>query len=272
MLRSIAVHAARRTPKFVKAWVHRNRFFDRLSRKVFSGLMSSGGGVLTVKSGPLAGVRLIASEHVSHAHASGTYEIETQRAIDGLIEPGSVCYDLGASIGYLSLLMARKAKQVYAFEPAPHAVDEIRKHMAANGFDNIEIITSPVSDRERSVEFALTDVAYGSGITEQETEWPTLKLTTITLDNFASTHPSPDFIKIDVEGEEGRVLEGARSILRERKVLICCELHSEEAARHVQSVLAEYDYRITTLDGEPFQIAGAVVAGDVQVIACPQKY
>jgi len=270
MLRELAIKGARLTPKFVKDAIHHTRFLDRLSRKAFKGAMSAGGGVVRIQSGPLAGLHLAVSEHVSHAHVSGTYEIETQRAIDGLVRPGSVCYDLGASIGYLSLLMARKAKQVYAFEPAPHAIGEIRKHAAANNFANIEIVPSPVSDTERTVEFALTDAAYGSRINAAETRWPKLQLTTITLDDFAAQHPFPDFIKIDVEGEEGRVLEGARSILREKRTSLCCELHSEEAARHVQGVLSEYDYRITTLDGTPFQITEEIIAGEVQVIAAPQ--
>ncbi|MFN2511745.1 MAG: FkbM family methyltransferase [Pyrinomonadaceae bacterium] len=271
MLRELAIKGARLTPKFVKNAVHRSRFLDRLSRRAFEGAMSAGGGVVRIQSGPLAGLNLSVSEHVSHAHVTGTYEIETQRAIDGLVRPGSICYDLGASIGYLSLLMARKAKQVYAFEPAPHAIAEIKKHAAANRFDNIEVVPSPVSDRERTVEFSLTDTAYGSRITETETRWPKLQFTTITLDDFAATHPFPDFIKIDVEGEEGRVLEGARSILLERKTTLCCELHSEEAARHVQNVLSEYDYSITTLDGKPFQITEEIIAGEVQVIAAPQQ-
>lgn len=270
MLRSLTIKAAQLTPKFIKNAVHRNRFFDRLSRKAFEGAMAADGGIVRIESGPLAGVNLSVSEHVSHAHISGAYELETQRAIDGLVRPDSICYDLGASIGYLSLLMARKARQVYAFEPAPHAIEEIKKHAAANHFENIQVVPSPVSDGERTVEFSLTDTAYGSCITEAETRWPTLKLTTITLDDFAATHSFPDFIKIDVEGEEGRVLEGARSILREKKTSFCCELHSEAAARHVQGILLEYGYSITTLDEQPFQITDAIIAGEVQIIAVPQ--
>ena len=269
MLRSIAVLAARWIPTPVKKWVHSNRLLDHISRKIFSSAIGIDGDIVKIETGPLAGTRLAVSEHVSHAHISGTYELETQRAIDGLISSSFICYDLGASIGYLSLLMARKAKQVYSFEPAPHAAEEIRKHAAANQIENINIITSPVSDCERTVEFALTDNAYGSSIAGPGTKWPTLKLKTITLDDFAATHPLPDFIKMDVEGEEGRVLQGARTILRDKKPLICCELHSVEAAREVQDILSEYGYRITTLDGKPFRISGPIIPGDVQVIALP---
>lgn len=272
MLRSIVVLGARWTPSFIKRWVHKNRLIDHMSRRIFSGAVGIDGSVIQIQSGPLAGIKLVVTEHISHAHISGTYELETQRAIDRLISSGFVCYDLGASIGYLSLLMARKTKQVYSFEPAPHAAEQLRKHAAANGLNNISIVSSPVSDSERIVEFALTDNAYGSSIVGSPSKWPTLKLTTITLDAFATTHPLPNFIKMDVEGEEGRVLQGARTILREKQPLICCELHSEEAAREVQEILTEYGYRITTLDGRPFEISGPIIPGDVQIIATPNSF
>ena len=269
MLRSLTLKAAQLTPSFVKRMVHHNRMLDHLSRKAFQGAMGADGSVVTIESGPLAGVKLAVSEHISHAHVSGSYEAATQRAIASILQPEFICYDLGASIGYLSLLMASRTKKVFAFEPAPHAQAEIRKHLAANNLGNVEIVPSPVSDRERTVEFSLTDNAYGSRITTTQTEWPSLKLTTITLDDFVTTHPYPDFLKMDVEGEEGRVFEGARSILKERKTIFCCELHSREAALHVESILHEYGYEIKTLEGEPFVVGEHITAGEVQVIASP---
>lgn len=272
MLRSLAVSVARRLPTGFKGWVHTHPALSRFARKAFADIVSVDGGVVEIASGPMAGLKLVVSEHVSHAHISGSYELETQQAIDGLIQPSFTCYDLGASIGYLSLLMARKTKQVYAFEPAPHAAAEFRRHIAANQFENIDIITTPVSDSAHTVEFGLTDNAYGSRIVESGVECESLKLTTTTLDDFASTNPAPDFIKMDVEGEEGRVLQGARSVLRDAQPLICCELHSEEAAREVQSILLEYGYKITTLDGAEFKITGPIIPGDLQVIAVPKNY
>ena len=217
----------------------------------------------------MKGIRLSLSEHVSHAHISGRYELETQEAIDRLIEPAFICYDLGASIGYLSLLMARKARHVYAFEPAPHAAAELRRQMAVNDFDNFTVAPYPVSDQPRKVTFALTDVAYGSSIVESGTKWPTIELTTITLDEFVRANPFPDFIKIDVEGEEGRVLRGAESILARRHARICCELHSQQAAEDAQQTLSRHGYKMRTLAGEPFIAKGRIIPGLVQVTAVP---
>ncbi len=204
MLSAVIDLVARWTPTFIKKWIHGSQFLEMVVRKTFSGLMVLGGRVVHIKSGPLVGVRLVVSDHVSHAHVAGTYELESQSAIDRLIFPGCVCYDLGASIGYLTLLMARKAKHVFAFEPAPHAASELRKHADANGFGNISIVMNPVSDCERSVEFGLTDNAYGSRIVESQSKWPTLRLRTITLDSFVTTNPFPEHVPDLVESGSSR--------------------------------------------------------------------
>jgi len=268
--RAPIIAATRLTPKFVKRWIQSNPSTYHFFRRTFSFFVGLDGNTVTIASGPLQGMTLVVDEHVSHAHISGTYELDTQLAIDSLVSPGFVCYDLGASIGYLSLLMARKAKRVFAFEPAPHAAAEIRKHAAANKLENITIVPSPVSDRVRTVRFTQNDNTYGSRIAEGSSKWPTVELTTITLDDFVRTNPFPDFIKIDVEDEEARVLQGAESILSQKKATICCELHSEKSARGVKEILEKHGYSVTDLHGKPFEITGPVIPGDVQVIGRPK--
>ena len=189
--------------------------------------------------------------------------------MDKLVTAGSVCYDLGASIGYMTLVMARKALRVYAFEPAPNAILEIARHTSANGITNITIVPSPVSGSCRLVPFCVTDAAYGSAINEHEFRWPILQLETITIDDFAARHPPPDFMKIDVEGEEGAVLEGARSTLAWRRTTICCEIHSLHAARSVVGILSDLGYRVTLLDDSPYQEPKDIVPGAFHVIARP---
>jgi len=61
--------------------VHKTRFFDRIARETFSGMMTVEGGIVAIRSGPLAGFRLAVSD-TSHPQISGTYELGTQHAID----------------------------------------------------------------------------------------------------------------------------------------------------------------------------------------------
>lgn len=268
MLRSLVIFAAARTPVQLKRWVHRNHNRDIFTRKLFGKLL--GTGVAVIPDGPMKGIRLVCGPQVSHAHLMGTYERETLEAVDRYVKPGDICYDLGASIGYLSILMARKAKHVYAFEPAPHAIEEIRKHTAANGLDNITIDTSPVTNGVREVSFAMSYAAFGAGINENATDREVIRLQTTTLDLFSSTHPLPDFMKIDIEGEEGRALEGAQQLLARKRPVICCEVHSEQAGHEVLAALSPHRYKVETLDGKPFQPTSDIVAGEVQVMCFPQ--
>ncbi|HSW51490.1 MAG TPA: FkbM family methyltransferase [Bryobacteraceae bacterium] len=185
-VREAAIWVARTIPTPAKQWIHKSRTLDRLSRGLFGSMV--GGEPAVIREGPMAGLLLVPGEHVSHAHLRGEYEIAVLRAVDQLVTPGMVCYDLGASIGYLSLLMARSARRVYAFEPAPHAVEEMRRHVGANRMENIEIIPEAVADCEGEVTFGLTDVTYGSAIADGDTVWPTIRVKATTLDAFARAH------------------------------------------------------------------------------------
>ncbi len=264
---SLPIVIARYTPRSIKTAIHHNRFLENVALSLYGRLL--GAHTVQILGGPMQGLKLAPSKHTSHAHIRGDYEEEIQKAIDGCVRPGDVCYDLGASIGYLSLLMARKARHVFAFEPSPKAAEEIARQVAANNFRNVTVIPTPVSDDVREVRFCITDQAYGSGINPTETRWPVMMLESTTLDLFAQSHPPPNFIKIDVEGEEFRVLEGARRLLSEHRPKICCEVHSSGTAREVVALLKSYEYRLSTPDGQPFVVPDTIVAGEMHVIGIP---
>lgn len=67
------------------------------------------------------------------------------------------------------------------------------------------------------------------------------------LDEFAEQHPSPDVIKIDIEGGEGKALMGACRCLRQIRPLLLLEIHSEEQARIVYEIMQEHSYRLLNL-------------------------
>lgn len=267
--RDWALAAAKVVPRPIRVWIHQNRRLERLTRSLFRSLLGTSGEKIQIVGGPLSGSYMVISEHTSHAHIRGTYESAMMLALDGLLKPGFVCYDLGASVGYVSLLMARRGAQVFCFEPAPHAAAEIRRNMAANRLSNYTIVPEPVSDSVRSVRFALTDVAYGSGIVHGATHWPTVETQTTTLDLFVARNPVPDLVKIDVEGEEGRVLAGATELLTRRRTLFCCELHSDECAKQVLEIFSRHGYVVTTTDGRAVDLRETVVPGELQVVARP---
>lgn len=245
---------------------------QKVYRTIFMKSMGQG-EMITIRSGPLAGLKLVTGNPITHAQINGTYELDVAECIDRLLRPETICYDLGASTGYMSLLMARKAKTVYAFEPTPQGADWIRIYAEANGFSNIEIIPSVVSDCEKTVTFAMTGMGYGSQVVDAsvpDARWERVELQAITLDQFAADHPAPDFIKIDIEGEEGRALEGARGLLQTARPVICCEIHDLDNASRVEQVLTDLNYEITALDGSPFKMPESIYPGDFHVLCQPR--
>lgn len=269
MLREVIVSLAAMTPVRLKSWIHRHEVLDRLARGGFSKLMRLHGRTVRIAEGPLKGLSLVLTNNISHAHIRGTYEIEVASGLDAVIRPGAICYDLGASIGYFTILLARKAGHVFAFEPAPHAVRDLQRQIDANRFENVTVVPTPVSDSVKTVEFSLTPSACGSRIVEGECRWRTLRMQTITLDEFVRSHPAPDLMKIDVEDEEDRVLAGARQILREKRPVICCEIHSERAAHQVHSILLDHGYRLNLMNGKEYRLEGPVIPGELQIMATP---
>lgn len=258
-------------PNGLKRWLHKQRALDVVLRKLYGGMVS-GNDAVVIPGGPLAGLKLIPGPHISHKHLDGTYEKDTLAALDRYVPQGSVCYDFGASVGYLSLLMARKASAVYSFEPAPHAIAEIRRQSQANGMTNIHPVQQVISGDMRDVEFALTDNAYGSRIVAGQpvpAGRQKVKLRTTTLDALVSSYPAPDFIKMDVEGEELAVLRGGEEVIRTKRPIFCIEVHSTQLAKDCTALLRSHGYRVTELDGSPIRDHASVRPGDLQIMGFP---
>jgi FkbM family methyltransferase len=178
------------------------------------------------------------------------------KMIRRLLDKGEVFWDIGANIGYFSLLAAaalQHSGRVIAFEPGQVSYARLLDNIGLNPFKNITTFNLAVTDREG--EAALYSAAgtadgcaslYGAGpeVTAREI------CRTVSLDGFAPSHalPGPDFIKIDVEGAELFVLRGAREILAASRPLVLVELKSETLAasgtdkHEIQELLAAYGY------------------------------
>ncbi len=269
VLGRLSVGTARLLPRGVKQFVHNHSGLDKALRNLYGKTVVSK-QPHPISGGPMAGILLRPSSHTSHAHLTGTYEVDVLAAVQGLVKEGMVCYDLGASIGYITLLLARRAKTIYAFEPSPVAQEEMRAHLAANQFSNVEIVPHPVSNTCRKVRFAVNDNAFGSSINESgKSKWAELEVETVVLDEFADSHVDPDLIKIDIEGEEANALSGAEKLLARKKPLIVCELHGRDVAIKVRDILHRHGYTLTTLEGKPFEVPENVVPGEFHAVGRP---
>jgi FkbM family methyltransferase len=141
--------------------------------------------------------------------------------------------DVGANVGYFTLLMGKNAPlgKVYAFEPIPLNASLLRASAELNGFENIEIIQCAVGASVGNAALSQsTDSAYSSILdTERKPVERLIRVPMVTLDNFVRDRliKSIDVLKIDVEGAEGLVLQGSKSLLSDperRPKLVLMEL------------------------------------------------
>lgn len=145
---------------------------------------------------------------------------------------GDVAVDVGCFKGAYTYWMRRcvgAEGEVVAFEPQPRQVEYLRSVVGAMGWRNVEVVANGVSDA--AGELKLFQPASGHEATFVElggehAALPTITVPVTTLDAFfAGRERQPAFIKIDVEGHESAVLEGARGLLEKSRptILVECE-------------------------------------------------
>jgi FkbM family methyltransferase len=181
----------------------------------------------------------------------GTSEPLEQEALVRLLKPGMVFYDIGANVGFYSVIAARivgTGGHVYAFEPCAKFAVSVRRNAALNDFTNVEVIEAGVSDREGSAEFIPGPVVGPNGSVRRD-EGGSVPL--VTIDGL--TLRPPDLVMIDVEGAEVGVLRGMMRTIREHRPAIMCEVHwLLTEFDEVRAEIEAHGYECRTLDGSPF--------------------
>jgi FkbM family methyltransferase len=212
--------------------------------------------------------------------AFGYYDRALHRYIDRMVGPGMTCFDIGANIGAVSTHLARKVGaggHVHAFEPVPSLRARLQKNLARNGCDLV-VSVHPIalSNANGQAPLAVAGVdADNQGLaslvaTGNDRLTTTLVVPTATLDDFVAERGITriDFIKMDIQGAEILLLEGARRTLSALRPNLIVEVSPQDMAgigkdsRDLLKMLEACGYRIHELrgDGTP----GAVIdAGEV---------
>lgn len=214
---------------------------------------------VTARSGPLMGKRLLLGTR--RGFRRGTYEPEQTQAFTELIREGDVVYDIGAHMGYYTLLastLVGDSGLVVSFEPLPANLAYLRRHVRLNKCDNVRIITACVSDRVGVCQFD-RESSSGTGHIADDGK---LSFPTVTLDSLVEQGdiPPPDFVKIDVEGAEYLVLQGAQATISVVRPTIFLSPHGGTEGQWCFDFLAEHGYALRPIDCTDLQRAEEVLA------------
>ncbi len=200
-----------------------------------------------IRAGALQGRRWVIAS--GSRFVKGTYEPIQSAAFQGLIQPGQVVFDVGAHVGYytvLSSVLAGPSGQVIAFEPLPANLKYLRRHLKLNACDNVRILTNCVGEGSSIARF---DDSRGTGVGHLANEG-SFEVQVRSLDEMVESGelPIPQFLKIDVEGAELLVLKGAERLLRRHHPTLVLSTHSDDLDRACLQRLSEFGYDVEHLE------------------------
>ena len=217
------------------------------------------GATVRVLQGPMKGMRWVAGSATNGCWL-GSYEVDKQHAITETLREGNVFLDVGANVGFYSLLASRcvgESGRVVAFEPFPENISFLRRHVELNQLTNVEVIEAAVADQAGSATFSpgpdgcTGRLETGQSATEKcDNESITVKL--VILDDLVAGEqiPVPNAIKIDVEGAEAAVLKGASNLLRDHHPVIFLATHGKHVRAECLDLLHELGYQCSSLEEE----------------------
>jgi len=206
-----------------------------------------------VPRGPGRGLALLVYPRYDLEYVRGHHEPWMQDQLSLWLRPGDVFFDVGAHLGFFSLLAARLVGSgggVFAFEPDPHNFARLEANVARNGTYWVSPFPAAVSDRRGQVSFArcATACSHMQGkvlVDESSGDADTLTVQAVTLDDHYDRRTG--VVKVDVEGGELLVLSGAPRLLAEGSLRWLVEAHSEELEGAVVRVFHEAGYGCRTL-------------------------
>ncbi len=182
----------------------------------------------TIRSGAARGLRInVAGSRLGYI--LGTAEADTQEFMTRQLAPGDVFYDLGANVGFLSLVasvLVGRSGAVHAFEPLPENAAAARANAEMNGLEQMTVIQAAAGDSTRTANFARGTSDQNGHIVSMDDEG--IDVQVLALDHFVKMNRAriPNVIKIDVEGHELAAIEGMREILRDHRPTVLCEMHT----------------------------------------------
>lgn len=217
--------------------------------------------VWTIEGGEASGLKLQLPQNLDYL--SGSSEIPVQRTLAQHLGPGQVFYDIGANMGFFSLLAARKigsSGSVHAFEPLAENAANVRANAKLNRFGNISVHEVAVGGTSRAEELILTSwdggTSLASAAIKPSTPLSTRMVPVVALDEFISEKdlPLPTCVKIDVEGAELDVMRGMAGIIAEAKPILLYEVDDgnedsfQQRWLEMDGYIKGFDYSITHLE------------------------
>jgi len=231
------LRSLRNMPVFGNLAHHLSRRFLPADEKVWA----------RVERGSAEGLWLELNPRTGQHYLEGEVEPAVQKILAERLKPGMAFYDLGANIGFFSLLAARlvgASGQVCSSEPDLEIAGRLRRNITKNGFNNTTVVEAGIWSVSGAMNFVAADLSsrdhsvgkFAAGV-GGAVGTPTR---CVAFDDFVRGAPTPDVIKCDVEGAE--------NLLQARHPLILCEMHSEGNDKFLREYFGRFAYSLESVN------------------------
>lgn len=216
--------------------------------------------VVPILQGALRGKKWTVGS-ATHGCWLGSYEYQKQKALQHEMEIGDVVYDVGANVGFYSLLASTvvgNTGHVYSFEPFPENLRILRRHLEINQVKNCTVIDAAVSSTDGNATFDPSEDRCTGHLAINGT----LHVRTLTLDGLVLRKEirPPSLMKIDIEGAEFECLQGASSTIQEFHPVIFLATHGAKVHSACIALLAKWNYSLSTLPGQLVESSDELIA------------
>ena len=216
--------------------------------------MRGGASVIVPLCGPMAGYRMLLDVQAGHRrYALGTYEPEITALIQSTLKGGETVMDVGANIGYFTLLMARQVGpkgRVIAFEPLPTVFELLRENLRLNNLLWAHAECKAVTDHDGETRMQ-SESGNPLSFTACVAEEGDFVVATVSMDRYveAASLTRLDLIKIDVEGAEDAVIRGMTKSLQRFRPVVLVEIHANDGQKsEALERLEGAGYRLSRVD------------------------
>jgi FkbM family methyltransferase len=181
----------------------------------------------------------------------GYREPEATKVMQEILTKDMTVLDIGANIGYYALMEAKVCKRVIALEPDMDNFRNLSKNIGINEYKNIQPYLMAAGDKDGTLEFALSKVPNWHRVAVGG-EKDVVIVPVSKVDTFLNKMGKPkiDLLRMDVEGYEYNILEGARETIKRDRPMMFIEIHRDlmknfgYSAVKLFKLLAEYDYSV----------------------------
>ncbi len=230
--------------------------YSRLLRKTFALLVRDSFKVHRIPFGPIAGCYIYMKPSISPRIYLGVDEKDLARTATRLIRKNDCVYDVGAHIGYTSILFGKlvgMGGSVQAFELMPSTAEVLRKSLALNNLKQCRVHMVGLGNIGRKITSARGLTYMGSLYYSTQSHVGTNdeECAVVRLDDYCVVNhlAPPHFIKMDIECAELEALHGAQQTLLDSTPMLFVEFHNLSLLKHGLDWLGELGYTLQLLTG-----------------------